>query len=74
MAQARAMAGAQIDSFAAKRWSSCAGSTRFSPTAPAAEMVTDMAGRHVLVVVRGYHCRKDLAVLRPYSATASRSW
>ncbi len=25
-----------------------------------------MAGRHVLVVVRGYHYREDLAALRPY--------
>ncbi len=27
---------------------------------------TDFAGRHVLVVVRGYDYREDLAVLRPY--------
>src|SRR5947208_732776 len=26
----------------------------------------DLAGRHVLVVVRGYHYREDLAALRPY--------
>ena len=30
------------------------------------EMDTDMNGRHVLVVVRGYHYREDLAALRPY--------
>ncbi|GII87646.1 thiamin pyrophosphokinase [Sphaerisporangium siamense] len=27
---------------------------------------TDMDGRHVLVVVRGYHYKEDIAVLRPY--------
>ncbi|WP_017611391.1 putative cytokinetic ring protein SteA [Nocardiopsis xinjiangensis] len=27
---------------------------------------TDMEGRHVLIVVRGYHYREDLAALRPY--------
>jgi uncharacterized membrane-anchored protein len=27
---------------------------------------TDMDGRHVLIVVRGYHYREDLATLRPY--------
>ena len=31
------------------------------------EMDTEMNGlRHVLVVVRGYHYREDLAALRPY--------
>ncbi len=27
---------------------------------------TDLAGRHALVVVRGYHYKEDLATLRPY--------
>ncbi|WP_150243595.1 putative cytokinetic ring protein SteA [Nocardiopsis quinghaiensis] len=27
---------------------------------------TDMEGRHVLIVVRGYHYREDIAALRPY--------
>ncbi|WP_017616460.1 putative cytokinetic ring protein SteA [Nocardiopsis salina] len=27
---------------------------------------TDIGGRHVLIVVRGYHYREDLAALRPY--------
>lgn len=27
---------------------------------------TDMEGRHVLIVVRGHHCREDLSALRPY--------
>jgi uncharacterized membrane-anchored protein len=30
------------------------------------DLCTDMEGRHVLVVVRGYHYREDLAALRPY--------
>ncbi len=30
------------------------------------ELKTQLEGRHVLVVVRGYHYREDLAVLRPY--------
>jgi uncharacterized membrane-anchored protein len=30
------------------------------------DLRTSMEGRHVLVVVRGYHYREDLATLRPY--------
>jgi uncharacterized membrane-anchored protein len=30
------------------------------------ELDYDLSGRHVLVVVRGYHYREDLAALRPY--------
>jgi uncharacterized membrane-anchored protein len=30
------------------------------------EIRTNMEGRHVLVVVRGYHYKEDLATLRPY--------
>ena len=30
------------------------------------EIDTDLADRHVLIVVRGYHYREDLATLRPY--------
>ena len=33
---------------------------------PVPELRTVMEGRHVLVVVRGYHYREDLAVLRSY--------
>src|SRR5262249_57496922 len=33
---------------------------------PAPDIETDRAGRHALVVVRGYHYREDLAALRPY--------
>jgi uncharacterized membrane-anchored protein len=33
---------------------------------PVPEMATEMVARHVLVVVRGYHYREDLAALRPY--------
>ncbi len=30
------------------------------------EITTDLDGRHVLIVVRGYHYREDIATLRPY--------
>jgi len=30
------------------------------------DIETDMEGRHVLIVVRGYHYREDIAALRPY--------
>lgn len=30
------------------------------------EISTEMEGRHVLIVVRGYHYREDIAALRPY--------
>jgi uncharacterized membrane-anchored protein len=67
MAQARAMAGMQIESFAANTLEFLRREHELlSDGLRPPEMVTDMAGRPVLVVVRGYHCRKDLAVLRPY--------
>ena len=30
------------------------------------DITTDIEGRHVLIVVRGYHYKEDLATLRPY--------
>jgi uncharacterized membrane-anchored protein len=30
------------------------------------DVETDLDGRHVLIVVRGYHYREDIATLRPY--------
>ncbi|MFB9839237.1 putative cytokinetic ring protein SteA [Actinoallomurus acaciae] len=30
------------------------------------DVTTDLDGRHVLIVVRGYHYREDIATLRPY--------
>jgi uncharacterized membrane-anchored protein len=30
------------------------------------DLVTDLEGRHALIVVRGHHYREDLATLRPY--------
>jgi uncharacterized membrane-anchored protein len=67
MAQARAMAGMQIESFAENTLEFLRREHELlSDGLRPPEMVTDMAGRPVLVVVRGYHCRKDLAVLRPY--------
>jgi uncharacterized membrane-anchored protein len=57
MTEARAMIGVQIESFAAN-------TLEFLRREH--DMDTDMNGRHVLVVVRGYHYREDLAALRPY--------
>jgi uncharacterized membrane-anchored protein len=67
MTQARAMAGVQIESFAANTMEFLRREHELlTDGLRPPEMVTDMAGRPVLVVVRGYHYRKDLAALRPY--------
>ena len=48
-------------------WSSSSASTNsWSTRLALPELRTKMDGRHVLVVVRGYHYREDLAALRPY--------
>ena len=67
MAEARSVVGAQIESFAANTLAFLAREQELlSEGIPAPEMETDMAGRHVLVVVRGSCYREDLAALRPY--------
>jgi uncharacterized membrane-anchored protein len=67
MAQARAMAGVQIELFAANTMEFLRREHELlTDGLRPPEMLTDMAGRPVLVVVRGYHHRKDLAALRPY--------
>jgi uncharacterized membrane-anchored protein len=67
MAHARAMAGVQIELFAANTMEFLRREHElFTDGLRPPEMLTDMAGRPVLVVVRGYHYRKDLAALRPY--------
>jgi uncharacterized membrane-anchored protein len=67
MADARAMVGAQIESFAVNTLEFLRREQELlSHGIPAPDMDTDMNGRHVLVVVRGYHYREDLAALRPY--------
>src|SRR5947208_2843208 len=68
MTEARAMVGVQIESFAANTLEFLRREHELLTRGiePPPEMDTDMNGRHVLVVVRGYHYREDLAALRPY--------
>src|SRR6266581_7405551 len=67
MTDARAMVGVQIESFAANTLEFLRREHElFTHGMPAPDMDTDMNGRHMLVVVRGYHYREDLAALRPY--------
>ena len=67
MTEARAMAGVQIESFAANTLEFLRREHDLLTNGiPAPDMDADMNGRHVLVVVRGYHHREDLAALRPY--------
>jgi uncharacterized membrane-anchored protein len=67
MAEARATIGVQIESFAANTVQFLRREQELlSQGILAPDMETEMAGRHVLVVVRGYHCRRDLTALRSY--------
>ena len=67
MTEARAMVGVQIESFAANTLEFLRREhALLTDGIPAPDMDTDMNGRHVLVVVRGYHYREDIAALRPY--------
>jgi uncharacterized membrane-anchored protein len=67
MTEARALVAVQIESFAANTLEFLRREhSLLTDGIPAPEMETDMAGRHALVVVRGYHYREDLAALRPY--------
>jgi uncharacterized membrane-anchored protein len=67
MAEARTMVAVQIESFAANTLEFLRQEhALLTDGIQAPDMETDMAGRHVLVVVRGYHYREDLAALRPY--------
>ena len=67
MTEARAMVGVQIESFAANTLEFLRREHELLTRGlEAPEMDTEMNGRHVLVVVRGYHYREDLAALRPY--------
>jgi uncharacterized membrane-anchored protein len=67
MAEARSMVAVQIESFAANTLEFLRREHELLTNGiPAPDMETDMQGRHVLVVVRGYHYREDLAALRPY--------
>jgi uncharacterized membrane-anchored protein len=67
IAEAKSMVAVQIESFAANTLEFLRREHELLTNGVAApDMETDMAGRHVLVVVRGYHYREDLAALRPY--------
>ena len=67
MFEARSMVAVQIESFAANTLEFLRREHELLTHGIAApDMEMEMAGRHVLVVVRGYHYREDLAALRPY--------
>ena len=67
MTEARSMVGVQIESFAANTLEFLRREHELLTRGlDPPEMDTEMNGRHVLVVVRGYHYREDLAALRPY--------
>lgn len=67
MTEARALVAVQIESFAENTLEFLRREhALLTEGIPAPAMDTDMAGLHVLVVVRGYHYREDLAALRPY--------
>jgi uncharacterized membrane-anchored protein len=67
LTEARSLVAVQIESFAANTLEFLRREHALLTDGIAAPpMETDMAGRHVLVVVRGYHYREDLAALRPY--------
>ncbi len=67
MTEAKAMVAVQIESFAANTLEFLRREHQLlTDGVQAPELETVMAGRHVLVVVRGYHYREDLAALRAY--------
>jgi uncharacterized membrane-anchored protein len=67
MTEARSMVAVQIESFAANTLEFLRREHELlTDGIHAPQMETDMSGRHVLVVVRGYHYREDLAALKPY--------
>ncbi|HZR52558.1 MAG TPA: putative cytokinetic ring protein SteA [Streptosporangiaceae bacterium] len=67
MAEAKSMVSVQIEAFAANTLEFLRREhDMLTEGIPVPEMETEMSGRHVLVVVRGYHYREDLAALRPY--------
>jgi uncharacterized membrane-anchored protein len=67
MAEAKSLVSVQVEAFAANTIEFLRREHKMlTDSIPVDDIVTDMAGRHVLVVVRGYHYREDLAALRPY--------
>jgi len=67
MADAKGLVSVQIEAFAANTLEFLRREHEMlTEGIPVPEMDTEMNARHVLVVVRGYHYREDLAALRPY--------
>jgi uncharacterized membrane-anchored protein len=67
MAEAKSLVSVQIEAFAANTLEFLRREHEMlTEGIPVPEMDTVMNARHVLVVVRGYHYREDLAALRPY--------
>ncbi|MEU0571537.1 putative cytokinetic ring protein SteA [Nonomuraea sp. NPDC005983] len=67
MAEARAGLTVQIEAFAVNTMEYVRGEGRLLIDGVGVpEIRTPMEGRHVLVVVRGYHYKEDIATLRPY--------
>ncbi|TMR94703.1 putative cytokinetic ring protein SteA [Nonomuraea basaltis] len=67
MAEARAGMAVQIEAFAVNTMEYVRGEGRLLIEGVGVpEIRTPMEGRHVLIVVRGYHYKEDIATLRPY--------
>ncbi|MEV4116730.1 putative cytokinetic ring protein SteA [Nonomuraea sp. NPDC049695] len=67
MAEARAGLAVQIEAFAVNTMEYVRGEGRLLIDGVGVpEIRTSMEGRHVLIVVRGYHYKEDIATLRPY--------
>jgi uncharacterized membrane-anchored protein len=62
MTEARAELPAQLEAFAANTMER----DLLLDGVGVPDVTTDLDGRHVLIVVRGYHYREDIATLRPY--------
>jgi uncharacterized membrane-anchored protein len=67
MAEARAGLSVQIEAFAVNTMEYVRGEGKLLIDGVGVpEIRTSMEGRHVLIVVRGYHYKEDIATLRPY--------
>jgi uncharacterized membrane-anchored protein len=67
MAEARAELPAQLEAFAANTMEFLKRERDLLLDGVGVpDVTTDLDGRHVLIVVRGYHYREDIATLRPY--------
>jgi uncharacterized membrane-anchored protein len=67
MAEARAGLAVQIEAFAVNTMEYVRGEGKLLIDGVGVpEIRTNLEGRHVLIVVRGYHYKEDIATLRPY--------